>query len=174
MTKLMIDRIPTQSERLLEMAEERLMLEEFLVANADLNVRGIYGRNALFWTIKTSHKHNTSLLLTYGISLMVEPNYHALFHSIVCNDFETFTLLLELGEDINMINKEQQTLLMTAVQKENVMMVRYLINHGIDLYAEDMHRKTALDYAKNIKNQMVFDLVHYRILYENSQNQKIA
>ena len=168
MTKLMVNTLLTQSERLLEMAEERLMLEEFLIANADINVRDSYGRNALFWAIKTSHKHNTDLLLTHGISLMVKPNYHALFHTIQSNNLETFSLLLGLGEDINMINEEGQTLLMTAVEKENTMMVRYLINHGINLYAKDNNGLAALDYAKKAKHSMVFDLVHYRILYEKN------
>ncbi|MCH9740487.1 MAG: ankyrin repeat domain-containing protein [Epsilonproteobacteria bacterium] len=174
MTQRMTDIIPTQSDRLLEMAQDRLMLEEFLVQNANINVRDTHGKNALFWTIKTSHKHNTNLLLTYGISLMVRPEYHALFHTILSNDLETFILLLELGEDIDMRNEENQTLLMTAVQEENVMMVRYLINHGINLYAEDIHGQTALDYAKKAKNPMVFDLVHYRILYEKMQDKIVA
>lgn len=174
MTRLMIENIPTQSEHFLEMAQERLMLEEFLVANVNIDARDAYGRNALFWAIKTSHKHNTDLLLSYGVSLMVKPNYHALFHTIQSNNLETFSFLLELGEDINMVNEKAQTLLMTAIEKENSMMVRYLINHGIDLYAEDIHGLTALDYAKKAEDSMVFDLVHYKILYEKIQNQKVA
>jgi len=33
---------------------------------------------------------------------------------------------LEFGENINMTDEENKTLLMTAVEEENVMMVRYL------------------------------------------------
>lgn len=166
----MVTRI--QSENLLEMAQNRLMLDEHLVAHANLDVRDKKSRNALFWAIKTSHKHNTDLLLTYNSSLFVQPNYHALFHTIKYNDLRTFTLLLELGEDINMTNSDEQTLLMIAIKEENIMMVRYLINHGINLYVHDRHGKTALDYAKKRNNQMIFDLVHYKILYQKLQNKK--
>ncbi|KIM08770.1 MAG: hypothetical protein KU29_03325 [Sulfurovum sp. FS06-10] len=100
MTKQMVDTISTQNEPLLEMAQERLMLDAFLVKNSNIHARDNHGRNALFWAIKTSHKHNTHLLLNHNIDLMVQPNYHALFHTIVSNNFEIFLLLLEFGENI--------------------------------------------------------------------------
>jgi ankyrin repeat protein len=174
MTKQMVDTISTQNEPLLEMAQERLMLDAFLVKNSNIHARDNHGRNALFWAIKTSHKHNTHLLLNHNIDLMVQPNYHALFHTIVSNNFEIFLLLLEFGENINMTDEENKTLLMTAVEEENVMMVRYLINHGVNLNAQDIDGLTALDYAKKVKNSMVFDLVHYRILYEKIENKMVA
>ncbi|HHS92983.1 MAG TPA: ankyrin repeat domain-containing protein [Campylobacterales bacterium] len=159
----------TQSEYFLEMAKERLMLEEFLVENVDVNQRDAEGKNALYWAIKTSHKHNINLLLSHGVSPMVKPNYHALFHTIRSNNLEAFALFLGSCNEINMQNERGQTLLMVAIEMENSIMVQYLINHGINLFTKDKNGFTALEYAKKAKNRMVFDLVYYKIVYEKSQ-----
>lgn len=168
MTKIMEQNY--QELNLIEMAKHRLMLEEFLVKKANLDIRDNNYRNALYWSIKFRHRHNTDLLLKYQISLMVSHNLHALFHTIKYNDIDTFIILLKLeATDINMRNDQEETLLMKAIKAESVPMVRYLINHGANLYLSDYQNRTALDYAKACKNSYVFDLVHYRILYEASQ-----
>jgi len=151
---------------ILQMAKERLMIEEFLVKKSDLSIRDAEGRNSLYWAIKHKNRYNIQMLLKYNISLMVEPNLHALFHAISSDDYGTLQELLKLNLDINMTNEVGQTLLMRAIQVESVMMVRYLINHGADLYLMDDEHNMAIDYAKHCKNRDVFNLVHYRIKYE--------
>jgi ankyrin repeat protein len=151
---------------ILEMAKERLLIEEFLVKKSDLTIRDTEGRNSLFWAIKHKSRYNIQILLKYNISLMVKPNLHALFHAINSGDYGTLKELLEQNLDINMTNEVGQTLLMRAIQVESVMMVRYLINHGANLYLMDDEHNMAIDYAKICKNRDVFNLVHYRILYE--------
>jgi len=157
-----------QSQYFLDMVQERLMIEVFLLDDVDINIRDYEGRNALFWAIRTSHKHNIDLLLKHKISLMVKPNHHALFHTIESNNLETFALLLKRCKEINMLNEKGQTLLMTAIKKENSVMVQYLINHSIRLDTEDIYGFTALDYAKKAKNRMVFDLVYYSSLSQEA------
>jgi len=152
---------------LLDMAKNGLMLEEFLVKKADLEVRDEEGRNIFYWAIKKRSKHNVLLLMKYNAELMVKEELHALFHAISSNDVETFILLLEeklLNKDMQ--NHLGQTLLMKAIEKESVQMVRYLINHGANLYLEDEENKKAIDYAKECKDKRVYELVYYRILYE--------
>ena len=160
---------------LIEMTKHRLMLEEFLVKRSNLNVRDSEGRNALYWAIKYRSKHNVALLLKYDISLMVGYETHALFHAIAHNDYETFILLLN-QEVVGLDTKDTagMTLLMRAIQIESVPMVRYLINHGANLYLEDNEGYVALDYAKSCKNRDVFNLIHYRIIYEQSQKNSPA
>ena len=152
---------------ILDMAAQKLLLEEFLLKQSDTNTRDSQGRNALYWAIYHKSRHNVRLLLKYGSSLKVTPNLHALFHAIDCNDYETFAELLELGLDINMINECGQTLLMRTIKAESVQMVRYLINHGADLYLLDNNHQMAIDYAKEIDNQKVYELVHYRMVYDD-------
>lgn len=160
---------------LIEMAKHRLMLEEFLVKQANLSVRDNEGRNALYWAIKYRSRHNVTLLLKYDISLMVGYDTHALFHAIANNDYETFVLLLDqkvVGLDIK--DTTGMTLLMRAIQMESVPMVRYLINHGANLYLEDNEGHVPLDYVQSCKNRDVFNLVHYRIIYEQTQRRTRA
>jgi len=159
----------TEYNQLLDMAEHRLMLEKSLVKNSDLNARDKKGRNALYWAIKTSHKHNINILLKNKISLMVTPHTHALFHTVKSKNLDFFVYLLELKEDINMRNRSMQSLLMVAIEAKNIMMVRYLINHGINLHMQDNKGKVALDYAKQSNNQMLFDLVHYKLIINKSK-----
>jgi len=159
-----------QELNLIEMAKHRLMLEEFLVKKANLEIRDKHYKNALYWSVKYRHRHNTDLLLKYHISLMVSHDLHALFHAIQCNDIDTFLTLLNLETtDINMRNNKAETLLMEAIKAQSIPMVRHLINHGANLYLADYENRTALDLAKACTNLRVFELVHYRILYEASQ-----
>lgn len=168
MTKIMEQNY--QELDLIEMAKHRLMLEEFLVKKANLEIRDNHYKNALYWSIKYRHRHNTDLLLKYQISLMVSHDLHALFHTIKHNDIDTFVTLLKLETtDINMQNNKNETLLMEAIKAESVPMVRYLINHGANLYLSDNQNRTALDLAKACTNHHIFELVHYHILYESSQ-----
>ena len=152
---------------ILDMAAQKLLLEEFLVKQSNINTRDSQGRNALYWAIYHKSRHNVQLLIKYNSSLRVAPELHALFHAIDCNDYETFSELLELGLDINMINECGQTLLMRAIKAESVQMVRYLINHGANLYLLDDNHHMAIDYAKEVDNQKVYELVHYRMVYDD-------
>ena len=155
--------------QLLDIAESRLMLEKSLVKKSDINIRDRQGRNALYWAIKTSHKYNIEILLKYNISLMVKLNTHALFHTIKSKNLDFFVYLLKLKEDINMRNGSMQSLLMVAIEEKNIMMIRYLINHGINLQIQDNKGKVALDYAKQANNQMIFDLIHYKLVINQSK-----
>ena len=151
--------------RLLEMAEHKLMLEEFLVKKANLQVRDKENKNTLYWAIKNRSRHNTMLLLKYKIDLMVTDTLHAIFHAISSDDIETFTYLLDSNMvNINIKNIIGESLLMRAIHVESVPMVQYLINHGVDLYASNDDGATAIDYAQQCKNRNVYNLVYYRIL----------
>ena len=174
MRRLQVNKVAIQGDHFLEMAKERLMLESVLVENVDINTRDTDGQNALFWAIRTSHKHNIDLLLAHDISLMLKPGYHALFYTIEKNNLEVFALLLTLVKDVKMKNDKEQTLLMVAIEKENTIMVQYLINHGVNLYAQDMNGLAALDYIKKVKNRMIYDLVYYKILSQKEQMTNVA
>jgi ankyrin repeat protein len=151
---------------LLDIAQSRLMLEKDLVIQSNIDIRDKQGRNALYWTIKLLHKHNTNLLIKHGISLMVEPKKHALFHTIRSKNLDLFSQLITSGENINMLNEDNQSLLMVAIEEKHLLMIRYLLGHGINIHLKDNKNQTALDYAKDSNNQMIFDLIHYKLLLE--------
>ena len=164
--------IPMRSDyhslHLLELVEQRQVLEEHLVVQSNLNIRDNEGRNALYWAIENHSKKNLLLLLSYEISLNVAPNLHAMFHAIEVNNVEALAAMLILGSNINTQNDKNQSLLMKALEKENIVMVQHLINKGIDLYLMDENYDMALDYAKRCKNQRVFELVHYKVLNDKA------
>jgi len=170
MTISIINNLQTDYSQLLEISEHRLILERELVKESNLDVRDKKGRNALYWAIKTSHKHNTELLLEYGISLMVQPNLHALFHSIQSNYLDLFSYFLKSGQNINMQNTKKQSLLMVAIESKNMMMIRYLVSHGINLQIKDINGETAFEYAQKSKNKMIYDIIHYKLLLQKMKN----
>jgi len=94
----------------------------------------------------------------------------AIFHAVSSHDIETFIYLLDSKiVSINMKNMIGESLLMRAIHVESIPMVRYLINHGADLYTSNDDNAMAIDYAQHCKNRDVYNLVHYRILYEKSK-----
>lgn len=167
MTKIIVPSY--HDHRMLEMAKERLMLEEFLVKESNIAVRDEKHQNALYWAIKHRHKHNVKILLKYNISLMVTNDTHALFHTIESNDIDIFMHIFALSDiDVNIRDKNGATLMMKAIQHQSINIARYLINQGIDLYIEDNHGKTASDYIQACDHQDLYNLVYYRIVYEKS------
>lgn len=167
MTKVIV---PTYHDhRVLEMAKDRLMLEEFLVRESNISVRDEAHRNALYWAIKYRHRHNVQILLKYNVSLMVTNDTHALFHTIDSNDIDIFMKIFALANiDVNIRDKNGATLIMRAIQNKSINIARYLINKGADLYLEDNHGKTASDYINECDHQDLYNLVYYRIVYERS------
>jgi len=154
------------SSHLLEMVEHRMPIDITLLKKSDVNIRDYQGKNALYWAIKNQSSRNVSILIEHNISLMVKENLHAMFHAIESNNLEALLFLIEQEVDINMQNSKGQTPLMRALELESIMIVRYLVSYGADLYIMDDNYDMAIDYAKRCKNRDIFNLIHYKILYE--------
>jgi len=159
-----------QDIRVLEMVQERLMLEEFLVKKTNLKVRNALGENALYWAIHYRNHHNVKILLKYNIDLMVTPKKHALFHTIEVQDVELFMHIFTLAHvNVNLKDHMGKTLLMRAIEANAINIVRYLINKGADLYLSDENNQSALDYIGKCKHQDLYNLVYYRIVYDKNK-----
>ena len=167
MTKVTVSNF--YDNRVLEMAESRLMLEEFLVKESNIHIRDEMNRNSLYWAIKYRHRHNVLILLKYNINLMVTNDTHALFHAIESNDIEIFMHIFALANiDVNIKDKNGLTLIMKAIENKNINIVRYLINRGANLYLEDNNKKTVSEYIKECEHSELYNLVYYRLIYEKS------
>ncbi len=55
---------------------------------------------------------------------------------------------------------------MTEPMRNDYHSLHYLVNHGADLDIMDDKYNMAIDYTKLCKNNNVFNLIHYNILYE--------
>jgi ankyrin repeat protein len=152
------------SLHLLEQMEQRQPLDENLISKSNLNIRDTKGRNALYWAIKNHSKRNVAMLLKHKVSFTVAPKLDAFFHAIETGNLEALMILISTGLNIDLQNDKGQSLLMKAIEHENIMMVQYLINQDIDLYLMDDKYDMALDYAKRCSFQRVFELVHYTVL----------
>ena len=170
MSKRATSRENYQDIRVLEMAEERLMLEEFLIKKIDLTVRNASGENALYWAIHYRNHHNVKILLKYNIDLMVTPKKHAIFQTIEVKDVELFMHIFTLAHvNVNLKDAMGKTLLMRAIEANDINIVRYLLNRGADLYIRDEQNHSALEYIKKCKHQDLYNLVYYRIVYEKNK-----
>ena len=67
------------------------------------------------------------------------------FCAIELDDYEMFVNLLTVDFNVNLTNERGETLLMKAIEKENVPMVRCLINNGVDIYQMDYNYDMAID-----------------------------
>ena len=94
------------------------------------------------------------------------------FCAIELDDYEMFVNLLTVDFNVNLTNERGETILMKAIEKENVPMVRCLINNGVDIYQMDYNYDMAIDYAKLIKNQDILKIILCRINYEEMMFQK--
>jgi len=103
--------------------------------------------------------------------LSIMENKYTPFCAIELNDYELFVNLLtvDLSKNIHMINESGQTLLMKAIEKENIPMVRCLINNGTDIYQMDYNYDMAEDYAKIAKNKDILQILLCRIQYEEME-----
>ena len=160
------------STRLLELVEQRQPLDDDLITKSNLSNRDSQGQNALYWAIKNHSTRNVALLLKHKISLFVGYQLDALFHAVDSKNLEVLVILLSTGLNIDTQNFKAQSLLMKAIEQENIMMVQYLLNQGIDLYCMDENYDMAEDYAKRSKNQRVFELVHYKILSDKAATEQ--
>ena len=156
---------------LMEMVKDKLLLERITLNNIDVNPRDAEGRNALYWAIKSRSTHNTALLISFGSSLVVYKNTHALFHAIECQHHEIVVLLIEKGLDINMTNNVGKTALMCAIESELFETVRYLMQKGADAYLMDDGLNMAEDYAKLCNSELIKTYIQhivYRDMQENT------
>lgn len=69
------------------------------------------------------------LVLIFSCSLGFAGIYDDLMQAIDNGDTNTVTTILQRGMDVNTVDKSGNSLLMLAVQKENIDLVRFLVEH---------------------------------------------
>jgi ankyrin repeat protein len=158
------------SQQLLDLVANRQPLSKEMVVKLDLGQRDAEGKNSLYWAIKNKSKRNVTLLIEHGVSLMVTPGKHAMFHAVETNNIDALMVLMEKGLNVNIHNETGQSLLMKALEIESLVMVQYLINCKIDLYMMDDNYDMAIDYAKKCKETNLYELVHYKVLNDDLQH----
>ena len=91
------------------------------------------------------------------------------FDAIALNDYTLFTNLLTVDFNINQTNRFGQTLLMKAIEKGNLAMIRCLINNNVDLHQMDDNLNMAIDYAAWSNDEDILSILRCRIQYEEME-----
>ena len=91
------------------------------------------------------------------------------FDAIALNDYTLFTNLLTVDFNINQTNRFGQTLLMKAIEKGNLAMIRCLINNNADLHQMDDNFNMAIDYAAWSNDEDILSILRCRIQYEEME-----
>lgn len=141
--------------QLIEMVQDKLLLERITLNGVDVDVRDNEGRNALYWAITRRSTHNANLLISFGSNLMVDENKHALFHAIECGHHNIVVLLAQKDLDINIRDNIGKTALMCAVEEGSFEIVKFIVEQGADLYLMDDELRIAEDYVKLCDSELI-------------------
>ncbi|MBE6739357.1 MAG: hypothetical protein E7565_03455 [Ruminococcaceae bacterium] len=85
--------------------------------------------------------------------------YSAVYNREVAECITEIVIVLLQDNSINITNDFGETLLMVAVQKGNVCLVKHLLDMGCDVSIKSQKGKTALDYAKENNNDEIIELL---------------
>ncbi|XP_007903781.1 M-phase phosphoprotein 8 [Callorhinchus milii] len=83
----------------------------------------------------------------------------ALMHAAEKNYLTTVAILLEAGSQVNVQQISGETALMKACKRGNADIVRLLLEYGADCGILSKHQNSALYYAKQSNNLLVYDLL---------------
>lgn len=115
------------------------------------------GMSALNWASKQNHLDTVRLLASHGANLDRDSDWRLsqgagwkpLHSAVEGNQFQMVKLLLELGADINMPERQsKQTALMLAARSPDTAILRLLLFKNANLHAKDAKGRSALLWAK--------------------------
>ncbi|MEL3906320.1 MAG: ankyrin repeat domain-containing protein [Treponema sp.] len=134
----------------------------FLDAGFDASLRDTRGTPVLSLAVRESQYDTAVLLLSYGaeINLCAEDrSYSALMEAAQLGDLRTAHLLLSKNADTNIQSKDGQTALILAVGRQDIPMVKLLIENNADWTITDHLGMSALGYAKLFNNKEIIALM---------------
>jgi hypothetical protein len=128
-----------------------LEIAEYLLAHgAKPNIRDSFKRTPLMMMDMDATPEMFQLLVRYGAKPnLLDKEKNTILHHFAQNsvDAEIVRTAVLYGMDINAINKEGRTALMSAVEQDESSVAKALIESGADVNARDREGRTALDLA---------------------------
>ncbi|HLF35701.1 MAG TPA: ankyrin repeat domain-containing protein, partial [Cyclobacteriaceae bacterium] len=119
----------------------------FIKAGIDINVREESGKNALYYAIEGNSAEAVKYLVKAGADRLVDINEQqtALMQAVKSPDrIDMIPMLIDLGENINERNKSGSALIAAACQPDNLDMVKWLLEHGAFVNERDEDGVTAM------------------------------
>lgn len=142
------------------------LVVELLQHGADPSIANHDGRTALIRAC--NHEEQTasfleivSALIQSGAKLDHADNTGstALLWACLMNNFGAVKALVQAGADVNAVNMDGSTAVICACEGDcDVVLAKYLLDHGVPPAAKDIDGFTASDYAQHAGNTAVFEL----------------
>lgn len=135
----------------------RKSLENAQKLGIDLNLKVYRGRTLLHYAVKKNNKSFIRLLIKRGSNPNIcDDDYNTPLHyAIIKNNYVATKELIKRNADINIPGEFEQTPLHTAVLTGNLDIIKLLLDSGADLTQVDERNLTALDYAKDEKDEKI-------------------
>ena len=169
-----------------------IRLVESIATKQNINLRDKNGKNALFYVLSEEGDNPDVIgsLIYHGIDVncigkidigdKIFESHTALSLSATKNMFNSFKTLIENNSDPNFkVSPTGDTILHIAVKKNNVEMIKLLLNtNKIKFEEKNKENKTALELAKEIKNNgeenIIYKLIKEKIEEGNRQGDIVA
>ncbi|MDJ0750591.1 MAG: ankyrin repeat domain-containing protein [Woeseiaceae bacterium] len=136
------------------------MVRLLLDRGADVNKAATDGSTALMLAAQRGELSTVSILIDAGANLELRNTSKetALLVAISADEFEIAKRLVDAGANVNVANIQKRSALLIA--KKSLDMVRYLVEHGADVDATELHGgTTTLNYLK--RSDDYADVVEY-------------
>lgn len=135
----------------------RKSLENAQKIGIDINSKIYRGRTLLHYAVKKNSKSFIRLLIKTGINPNIcDDDYNTPLHyAINKNNYGAVKELIKRKADINIPGEFDQTPLHLAVLSGNLDIIKLLLESGADINQVDERNLTALDYAKDEKDERI-------------------
>ncbi|MCR5401249.1 MAG: ankyrin repeat domain-containing protein, partial [Treponema sp.] len=136
--------------------------ECYLAAGMDVNSRDKDGTPMLNIAVRNDNAQLVEWLLKNGAELnpvSEDRGYTPLMDAVWRKNEEITKLLIDKGADVNVINKEGQTMIILSVGSENLEITRLLCQAGADADIQDQMGMSAYGYASLFKKQKILEIL---------------
>lgn len=135
-------------------------LQEFILENTQLGATSIEGDKMRSpASINVPKKSSSILTIKRYLHVDLRPTTSSFMRSASKATPETLRHMIRMGMDINATDSAGKTALIHAVQSKRYDNIQFLLKKGADKSLSDSSGKTALDYAQEIGDGKVQDLI---------------
>lgn len=174
-----LEKISTLSEEIDSWGDTKLMnaiddknfkkIKHLLMNGADINFSSMKGRTPLIRAIFSKNIEILKLILSYNPIVNSNTKPHLSEPIWVAMDFTEYKMvemLIDAGAEVNVRNHLGNTILHTAVDTNNLELVKKILKTNININAINNNGLKAIFYAKNSKNSEIIELINN---YEESK-----
>lgn len=152
------------SSELILHAEDMATIQQLILNGADINYQSEEGWCLLFELVSLGLQQHIVALKDTALDIHITDSKGrtALFWAIHHEYPEVIETLLHLGYDTTRPVTDVLPALHYAVYKDNVSILTVLLEHKLDIEAEDKYHQTALSYAYHYKREAMIKLLKQR------------